>query len=1636
MIWEKLPVFIDDLLTTLTTVWSSQKVNDEIEAAKAELQGQIDNIEVGEGGGISAWTDTTAYDMGDLVSYNYTIYRCQVATTVGQGENPVAAPDKWEKIDGVNYNPSALYKAGDVVNFGGSLYKCIQAGAGHAPTDTAYWTPYNFSVAIGRPVYIFDTQAEMIACTALIVGDRCKTLGYAAVGDDGGADYVVASAADAAGKVWALLIDKVDQMDPECPQLYAMITNTDRVTYKMWGAPLNGIDDDGPAMRKAHKYADSVYTMDGPGNLKQYMCKVENHEGKIYKKDNECINFCSDIDLSGSTIIVDDINAAWFGIYVWGDVDSLTWDFEVPDETKATLLMDNFVIQQPTTSDQLPQNCVLKIEEDPYTSRDDSGYLYTVARRELLIHDANGICSSPLTDDWNHAGGEEINCQLTDLEHGGYINNQAFSKFSCSYTFIPNKHGLFVGCDVEFRNTDPNKYCSVVWVKRHNATIRDFVFRPNLAALHNTAFKNTMVYLWDSYNVRVQNLQGFNAAGQKLGGANGTSGYMLRATNCSDVYVEDCRMQGYWGVTAMDSVKNIFLKRCHMNRLDTHDYFANLYAEDCTFYNHGIQIGYGRGVSSFTNCNFFWNDIVNDSWPNAHMVELDCTYGRVFEGTIYLDNCRVYARDIAPDNEFVIVLADFWPNATSITKHFKFPEVIVRDCQIYSNDSNTFFAGFKITGTRRCTTGSLAPSHRTDYSNDNTVTWHYIGRGVNWGGTVNNISVDSILRVSDSFLDEDKKTQFYNVRYYRCTQAGTLDWGTKPTDKTGTPFTCGTATLIYMPDALWQSKHAYSVGDVCATNPSNWYPLYIFMCTGSGTSNGYYPTHISGTVLEGINDAVNEPNECWWTYVGAKAGWCTDWTPNMTLTNGQRIMAEGRIYECTRPGTLIATPPYDTFWFGVHDCGTAQLKFIGQQWKPKAWYARDSYCEAGGRIYQLSNHDGTTSGVMPVRGNPNCVDGDHIWEFVSTGTDATAWQANTAYNLNDQVTSNGNIYKCVFDGKLTLPNRTVFENITTNMTSFRPFWFYTGNDIPTRLSSRGVWAVTVINCDGANITPYGVQTYFGHSGNPAPVISTGDGGGEIGPAGADGEDGKSAYEVWLELGNTGTEADFLAAIKGDTGAAGADGEDGAPGIAWQDAWSSGSAYAVHDAVSYGGSSYLALVAHTGVTPGTDPTKWALLAQKGTDGGGAGDMTKLIYDTNDDGKVNAAEQADLALAVNYIDLTIAPSDGEALLYDGTAGKFKPGEVSSGGSGVDVATVIASLPAHYQRDAKWTQGSARTKLLSPTNLTVNIGGNGCILTSAAEIDLNAAELWDTTATDFTVAANRAGKDFYIYACKPASGNTPVFLISDNSSNPEGYTAATSRKIGGFHCLCLAVGTISGHSLSGYEAGDILPASIWDLYHRPVCSPEGMVYSEQANLWADIYLQSGTGSSTASVYGAAMTVSRNWMNIVDDLAAVKKRLLDDGEFQVITEGSNQQTNINGGSKPATNGGHVDTSGRRMISNIGCEDCCGAVWQWLKDQAYRFNTPASHTHAVVVTGEAETATSGAPSAEVTPTWSYIWLDGNKGRLYAQGDKCDVKLIAGGNWGSSFNAGSRARYLAYDRSMAITDIGARGCAAHKEAGI
>jgi hypothetical protein len=329
---------------------------------------------------------------------------------------------------------------------------------------------------------------------------------------------------------------------------------------------------------------------------------------------------------------------------------------------------------------------------------------------------------------------------------------------------------------------------------------------------------------------------------------------------------------------------------------------------------------------------------------------------------------------------------------------------------------------------------------------------------------------------------------------------------------------------------------------------------------------------------------------------------------------------------------------------------------------------------------------------------------------------------------------------------------------------------------------------------------------------------------------------------------------------------------------------------------------------------------------------------------------------------------------------------------------------SNPEHYYwYDSPYVSDANNTTVIIPAGLEVNIGNYAFVTQSDSQVDISLAG----TATE------RAGKDVYIYACWPSNveSGIPVFVASMNSTTPTGYNATNSRKIGGVHCLCADVGTIAGHPLSGYVAGDVLPASLWDLRHRPVSAPEGMVYIEPLDLWADIYLNSWDGEKVVSEYGAVIadgTSSRSyhWWRWVEEFNLLKKRLLHRWEFRELADGSPEAVNITGSKDPNTTGGHTATNSQRIISKYGCEDCTGVLWQWGSDLT---------TH-----GTTNAWAGSSYNSSIVPT------ETNRGGEYYA---TTYAARFGGRWSGGSYCGSRS--VSWDRSVVDLsyDNSARGVA-------
>lgn len=330
--------------------------------------------------------------------------------------------------------------------------------------------------------------------------------------------------------------------------------------------------------------------------------------------------------------------------------------------------------------------------------------------------------------------------------------------------------------------------------------------------------------------------------------------------------------------------------------------------------------------------------------------------------------------------------------------------------------------------------------------------------------------------------------------------------------------------------------------------------------------------------------------------------------------------------------------------------------------------------------------------------------------------------------------------------------------------------------------------------------------------------------------------------------------------------------------------------------------------------------------------------------------------------------------------------------------------------------------------------------------------------------TGSAFTAGKDYYVYVCDIGSGNDERYVMSLNSTFPTGHTAFNTRKIGGFHfgkCRRTNTGLVPVNASNaakgaGWESNvydGIIPRSVWTLAHRPKCAPEGMVYMGDGT-WVDIYLSSddGAGGLLSKHNATPMTGTEglDWYKFVERMLVTGKRLLSYDEFCRAAFGSPQglagdNTNAWTGGSARQLTGYVANA----VSSIGCRDCVGNVWEWLKDLITNASgrvlmgttNPTSYTYTdryeadgttrpIVTNGTAHgTTTRGDTAAPVVGAWGWDRVSpfpGN-GNIYEYYDQSLIALIAGGGWDGGVNAGARAVYLNSSPWIVGTGIGARG---------
>jgi len=335
--------------------------------------------------------------------------------------------------------------------------------------------------------------------------------------------------------------------------------------------------------------------------------------------------------------------------------------------------------------------------------------------------------------------------------------------------------------------------------------------------------------------------------------------------------------------------------------------------------------------------------------------------------------------------------------------------------------------------------------------------------------------------------------------------------------------------------------------------------------------------------------------------------------------------------------------------------------------------------------------------------------------------------------------------------------------------------------------------------------------------------------------------------------------------------------------------------------------------------------------------------------------------------------------------------------------------ANLICHTDRDFEYEDPKFITA--DKDNITILAGTNiklksGDYYSAASDTSYSFAAVLDTGSVS-------NGKDYYFYL-----NNSGELIASLNETAPTGYTSDDVVQIGGAHTLCVSVTSSnapalpsnsfwSTHPAIGYSAGDIIPNSVWTVAFRSLAKTgnKGQVLIDHYGIekfWVDIYLQSGTGSATASSYDGTITNSRQPINHQFDMDLVGKKLPTDNQFMIFAEGSNQNTNIAGSAIPSSKltGGYTDTAGKRMISGFFVECCCGYLWQWGEELGFNGQT----------------------------NWT-AYDTTNRGQSYGM----PYVLPFGGAYAHGAGCGSWARACSSSRTHVDADVGARGVSCHFE---
>jgi hypothetical protein len=471
-----------------------------------------------------------------------------------------------------------------------------------------------YKVKDEKAIRTYDTVSDMKNDTKLSEGQHVKTRGYYSVNDGGSAEYIIKSNVT------------LDEYKEDLNNgLYAnLIINDEVVTYRHFGAKLDGTNDDTNAIIKAHEYA----------NL--HNLKVVQNSGTLYIPSadiNNCPIINTDCDLTGLKIKFDE-NSDSKTVMIIADPETLT-------NSKNDIQHINL------TSEDIAE--LYKSNTDSINFLEDYKNHYVVFETDMKM----GKRTSGYHEDIYYSQGFEVN-DLQQLQPNNMYSDISENANEVEMKYLPlsQKHITIKLPQINIYGDTTNN--PMILVMRNNIDLLDCIITKTNYT-NTTEWEQPLFRCRYCCNITVKNWVGENVSSEPS--ETDITSYIIAFDKCFNVLYENNNLLKAHGcfVSYHTNFINFINNVC--DRFDNHyGLFGNINITNNSFmsYPSRINLGYGNGQVNIENCSFYKYD--ENGKTSDICIDNRTDLAVMYAGNINVNNVYIKGINLTGVNRYVTLL--------------------------------------------------------------------------------------------------------------------------------------------------------------------------------------------------------------------------------------------------------------------------------------------------------------------------------------------------------------------------------------------------------------------------------------------------------------------------------------------------------------------------------------------------------------------------------------------------------------------------------------------------------------------------------------------------------------------------------------------------------------------------------------------------------------------------------------------------------------------------------------------------------------------------------------------------------------------------------------------------------------------